>query len=230
MKEEFTIKNTILTKYNGNGGDVVIPNGVTRISDYAFYECKNLTSVVMPENIISIGRYAFHGCESLISVEIPNSVKSISNNAFYNCYSLTNITIPDSVKTIGRRAFYNCYSLINITIPNSVMYIGEDVFERCKKPSKKEYDKLSISIEKCSCLEEKRNHLAEKKQVINTSVIIRDFLQKNKIKAKDIYRFLCKKEFSIIDLEKAKNQFIDYAIYGKETELVKEFFNNLEAK
>lgn len=68
-----------------------------------------------------------------------------------------------------------------------------------------------------------RNHLATKQQIVNTSVILRDFLQKDSVAASDIYRFLRKKKFSVFDLERAKNQFINYAIYGKQTELVKEF-------
>ena len=77
---------------------------------------------------------------------------------------------------------------------------------------------------------ENRNHLAEKQQIINTSVILRDFLQKENIAANDIYRFLRKKKLSVLGLENAKNQFINYAIYGKKTELVKEFFSSLEVK
>ena len=69
-----------------------------------------------------------------------------------------------------------------------------------------------------------RNCLAEKQQVIYTSVILRDFLQEHNVAAGDIYRFLRKKKFSVIDLEKTQNQFINYSIYGKETELVREFF------
>lgn len=74
---------------------------------------------------------------------------------------------------------------------------------------------------------ENRNHLATKQQIINTSVILRDFLQKNNVSAKDICGFLRKKKLSVLDLEKAKNQFIDYSIYGKETELIKEFFKEV---
>ena len=78
---------------------------------------------------------------------------------------------------------------------------------------------------------ENRNHLATKQQVINTSVILRDFLQEKDIAANDIYRFLRKKKLSVLGLENAKNQFINYSIYGKETELIKEFFEeNKEAK
>lgn len=74
---------------------------------------------------------------------------------------------------------------------------------------------------------ENRNHLAEKQQVINTSVILRDFLQEHNVAISDIYKFLRKKKFSVLGLEKAKNQFIDYVICDKETELVKEFFEEV---
>jgi hypothetical protein len=75
---------------------------------------------------------------------------------------------------------------------------------------------------------ENRNHLATKQQIINTSVILRDFLQENSIAVNDMYRFLRKKKLSVLGLEKAKNQFINYSIYGKETELVKEFFEEVK--
>lgn len=75
---------------------------------------------------------------------------------------------------------------------------------------------------------ENRNCLATKQQVVNTSVVLRDFLQEKHISASDIYRFLRKKKFSIFNLEKAKNQFINYSICGKETELVKEFLKGVK--
>ena len=75
---------------------------------------------------------------------------------------------------------------------------------------------------------ENRNCLAGKQQVIYTSVVLRDFLQENNVAVSDIYRFLRKKKFSIFSLEKAKNQFIDYSVYGKETGLVKEFLEGVK--
>lgn len=71
---------------------------------------------------------------------------------------------------------------------------------------------------------ENRNNPATEQQIINTSVIIGDFLQKHNVASNDIYRFLYKKKLSVLGLENAKNQFIDYSIYNKETELIKEFF------
>ena len=56
-----------------NGEDVknlVIPNSVTNISDYAFYGCSGLTSVTIPNSVTSIGSSVFKGCSGLTSITI----------------------------------------------------------------------------------------------------------------------------------------------------------------
>ncbi len=110
---------------------VEIPDTVTEIGDYAFYEWKNLENVTMSSKITSIGKWAFSGCNNLTNITIPNSVTSIKGYAFYYCSSLTNITIPNSVTSIGDVAFGSCSSLTNITIPNSVISIGNAAFDDC---------------------------------------------------------------------------------------------------
>lgn len=42
-KQDFVIENGVLTKYNGPGGEVTIPEGVTEIGLQAFGDCENLT-------------------------------------------------------------------------------------------------------------------------------------------------------------------------------------------
>ena len=91
--------------------NTIIPNSVTSIGDYAFYNCSSLTSITIPNSVTSIGDHAFENCSSLTSVTIPNSVTSIGAWAFLYCESLTSITIPNSVTSIGDYAFYDCSSL-----------------------------------------------------------------------------------------------------------------------
>ena len=93
---------------------MTIPNSVTSIGDYAFYDCTNLTSVTIGSGVTSIGDYAFSRCTNLTSVTIPDSVTSINKYAFSGCTRLTSVTIPDSVTNIENSAFISCYRLVEV--------------------------------------------------------------------------------------------------------------------
>ena len=110
---------------------VTIPASVTSIGDWAFSNCSGLTSVTISDGVTSIGDYAFHGCSGLTSVTIPACVTSISKGAFHGCSGLTSVTIPASVTSIGSSAFENCTGLTSVTIPASVTSIGDDAFLYC---------------------------------------------------------------------------------------------------
>ena len=108
--------------------DLVIPNSVNSIGNYAFYHCSGLTSVTIPNSVDSIGNNAFTGCSSLTSVTIPNSVTKIGDYAFNGCNNMISLTIGNSVTDIGKSAFEACSSLVSLTIPNSVKNIGHYAF------------------------------------------------------------------------------------------------------
>lgn len=129
---------------------LVIPDTVTEIGDYAFYDCGytyedtsqtedsgenivngGIDSVVIGEGVKSVGNYAFYGMESLKSVIVGGAVESIGERAFYRCTSLTDITFGRSLKSIGDRAFYYCSSLESVSLPASVTNIGNYAFYRC---------------------------------------------------------------------------------------------------
>ena len=110
---------------------VTISNGVMSIGNHAFQSCTGLTSVTMSNSITSIGNYAFEGCVNLCAITLPQSVNTIDYAAFENCSSLKTITIPQSVKDITSFLFYGCTSLSSITIPNEVTSIGHYAFYGC---------------------------------------------------------------------------------------------------
>ena len=119
----------------------IIPEGATEIGGYAFYDCKNLTSIVIPDSVEKIGDDAFCGCTGLTSIVIPDSVEKIGNRAFHGCTGLTSIVVSEGNKVYDSRN--NCNALIetesnsiivgckNTVIPDSVEKIGDFAFEGC---------------------------------------------------------------------------------------------------
>ena len=96
--------------------EYIIGNSVSRIGDYAFYNCTDLNAITLCNSITTIGDNAFGFCANLPAIIIPNSATSIGRNAFESCSSLTSITIPNSVTQIGSRAFINCERLSAINV------------------------------------------------------------------------------------------------------------------
>ena len=125
-------KTQLVTHPAGKGISYSIPNGVTRISSYAFSGCSSLTSITIPNSVTSIGYRAFEDCSSLTSVTIPDGVTSI-DSTFSGCSSLTSVTIPDSVTSIGWSAFEDCSNLTSVTIPDGVTRIGTYAFQNCSR-------------------------------------------------------------------------------------------------
>lgn len=94
-----------------------IPNG-DRYSS-VFESCSNLESVTIEsyssraEN--SIGDYAFHDCRKLSSINLQTKIDYIGNHAFDNCSSLSSISISGIYATIGEGAFNGCTKLNDIS-------------------------------------------------------------------------------------------------------------------
>ena len=122
----FNLSQTTLVQYPpGLAGSYRIPDGVTRIGGYAFFDCGALTGVTIPGSVTSLGEYAFQGCAKLISVTIPGSVTSLGAYAFFQCGGLTSVTIGSGVTSIGDDAFVNAANMTNVTIPGSVTNLGD---------------------------------------------------------------------------------------------------------
>lgn len=146
----FMVKDGILVKYNGAGGDVVIPEGVTKIGEEAFYNCPAVESITLPKSIkeigdwafgyctslksinldgvIKIGKGVFYECENLIEVAIPEGVTKIEWHTFCRCKSLTTVTLPQSLTAIEEYAFYKCSSITDLVLPTGLNKIGESAF------------------------------------------------------------------------------------------------------
>ena len=107
--------------------NVIIENGVTSISKYAFEDCQNIESVTMSDSVTSMGDNTFYNCISLKDVVLSNNLKYLGNYVFSYCSSLEQIYIPASVTSINTEAFRYCNNIANITVnSNNSKYSSED--------------------------------------------------------------------------------------------------------
>jgi len=94
--------------------EIALPDSVTSIGSYAFYNAYELVTCKMSKNLTTIGMYAFQNCFELTSAVIPDGVTTIERCAFYNCYKLKTLKIGTGVKSIGEDAFSDCYRLVQV--------------------------------------------------------------------------------------------------------------------
>ena len=155
-----------LLKMQNLRGAYSVKEGTRIICDGAFGWCYSLSNIVIPDSVSSIGEWAFSDCSSLKYISIPKSVICLNGNPFVNwdgkleCLSpnfiyeddvlfnkdkskiisfriqnIESYIIPDSVTSIGNGAFSGCSFLSSIVIPDSVTSIGDGAFSGCSSLS-----------------------------------------------------------------------------------------------
>lgn len=128
---------------------VIIEEGITSVSEKAFYKCESLETVELSDTVTKIGKQAFSDCTNLKSFDLKN-VKEIEGAAFYNTTfdtiditnveklggsvfggsSISEISLPEGITVIDG-LFINCSKLKEIIIPNSVTQIDDWSFKGC---------------------------------------------------------------------------------------------------
>lgn len=110
--------------------DVVVPDGITAINDYAFYNCDSLETISFPESVELLGRGAFYDCDLLEDVTIPSKVLSVYPNCFNSCDLLSKVTFAHDSNDISRMSYieYGAFvgtQLKELEAPANVFYISE---------------------------------------------------------------------------------------------------------
>lgn len=134
------------TVYNNNIENVVVMNGVTGISDYAFQRCDILATITLPATVTTIGEYAFSGCSSLTEITLPAGLTTIGEAAFSGCSALKDMKV-DEANTVFKDVDGVLYSkdgttimfypqgktATSFTLPATVTTIGTSAFNYCEK-------------------------------------------------------------------------------------------------
>ena len=154
--DNLVIEDGVLKKIINSNASIVIPEGISEISDYAAYECSEIKTVIIPKTVKKIGEYAFCSCKNLEYISIPDSVKTIGSGILFGTKLYNNqqkwehdvlyvdnhlvdsrntITgnyeIRKGTLTIAENAFMGCAHLTGIVIPNTIKRIEAFVFYGC---------------------------------------------------------------------------------------------------
>ena len=80
--------------------DLIIPDGVTSIGNFAFYGCSGLTSVTIPNSVTNIGIRSFSGCTGVKNVYSKIIIPfAIPDNVFEGIPSDAVLTVPAGTKS-----------------------------------------------------------------------------------------------------------------------------------
>lgn len=125
---------SILNEYKG-AYKLVLPENISNIGDFAFYNCENLKEISFSKNLEYIKEAAFSNCCNLEEIFIPEKVaiidNYIENSCFYECLNLKNITLPDKIEVLNDLTFKGCKSLEEITLPKNLKTFGNFIFANC---------------------------------------------------------------------------------------------------
>ena len=92
---------------------------LSRIGNWAFYNCHLLEHLSIPEGVTEIGNDAFHGCESLKDLELPSTIQTIGNKGFASGSSVQRISVrATDIPSIEEETFADVSRSIPVYVPD----------------------------------------------------------------------------------------------------------------
>ena len=140
---EFVIDDGRLMKYNGPGGHVVIPDGVTEVWNRVFKDNKTLTAITIPPSVTWMYECVFEGCDNLKEVHISDvgawcnihfatdpdncgywdyptaNPLVLAHKLYLHGELVTELVIPEGVEKIAQNAFACCDAITSVAFPKA---------------------------------------------------------------------------------------------------------------
>lgn len=102
--------------------DLVIPNDISSINDYAFYGGSGFTSIEIPNNVTKIGRHAFKGCSGATELTISSNLEDLEWGVFFGCSRLKNVYCLPEKKTFIWTVAFDISDIEHI-----ILYVPKDL-------------------------------------------------------------------------------------------------------
>lgn len=142
--------------------EVILPQEIQQLQDYAFYKCSNLTKITAP-GVVRVNSFAFQSCTKLAEVSMPevtylgtnafmstalqvadfSKLQTLEGGVFWLCSKLTEVNLPEAttignatlVPQVGSRTGVNTFgdcSQLEKVYLPKATTIGDDAFSNCK--------------------------------------------------------------------------------------------------
>lgn len=128
ITDDFVVEDGVLLAYQGAGGAITIPDGVTSIADSVFYLQTNITEVNL-NDVETVGEFAFQA-NAILAFTGTENVRTIGAYAFYQSIYLKAVSFPNA-ETVGEYAFARSTALEQVSFGASLKSIGSSAFLEC---------------------------------------------------------------------------------------------------
>ena len=128
--------------YANNVTEIVIPNTVSFIDDFAFSYTRQMKALHLPASVTTISYYAFADAtgRTSITVDAGNTVYDSRNSCNAVIETATNrmiagcatTTFPATVTALAHATFYGCEDAKSFVISKSISSIGSQAFSYCR--------------------------------------------------------------------------------------------------
>ncbi len=129
-EEEFVIENGRLIAYNGPGGDVVIPEGVTTVATNLLSNDPRITSITVPGSMQVVSAWIGNNNPNMTSITFNEGVQQIVGCVGAHCEKLDTINFPSTIHDLaypGALSFADSPNIRNVNIApgNTSLYIED---------------------------------------------------------------------------------------------------------
>ncbi|WP_167954620.1 leucine-rich repeat protein [Anaerosporobacter faecicola] len=101
----------------------VFGNDLTKDGDYS----NNITEIIIPEGMEEIGEYAFARLSKLTNIKFPKSLRVLRRLCFAGT-DISELTLDDNISTLEKYCFENCKNLKEVTIGSGIKTFDQYFF------------------------------------------------------------------------------------------------------